>query len=215
MCFTNTMPLFSKEFCSRTSLESGDVITPPCCKKNFTTKKRWEKTSKYNSKQQNKMVASRPPSPPVVAAAVGAVCLVKRKDDERSFCGADGGTRHQIHTPRAFLRRWIFRVCACSLVLAGRYLLVALLIVDSFCPAALPRSKRDVGYIQIRTSRIRRTRNFPTNNNAPLLCCVCKWMWVLTIPEIPILHCDPHSKIPLSKLSRILVLYQGTLVGPP
>ncbi len=138
VCFTNTMPLFSKEFCSRTSLESGDVITPPYCKKKFTTKKHWENTSKHNSKQQNKMVASRPRSPPVVAAAaVGAVCLEKRKDNEKSFCGADGGTTHHIHTPRAFLRRWIFRVCACSLVLAGRYLLVALLIVDSFCPLLL------------------------------------------------------------------------------
>ncbi len=87
------------------------------------------------------MVASRPPSPPVVAAAVGAVCLVKRKDDEKSFCGADGGTTHHIHTPRAFLRRWIFRVCACSLVLAGRYLLVALLIVDSFCRCCSPSIK--------------------------------------------------------------------------
>jgi len=161
------------------------------------------------------MVAPLPPSPPVLAAAVGAVCLVKRKDDEKSFCGADGGTTHHIHTPRAFLRRWIFRVCACSLVLAVLYLLVALLIATPAAAAALPRSERDVGYTQIRTSRIRRTRNFPTSNNTPLLCCVCKWMWVLTSPEIPILHCDPHSKIPLSTLSRILVLYQGTLVGPP
>jgi hypothetical protein len=105
VCFTNTMSLFSKEFCSRTSLESGDVITPPYCKKKFATKKCWEKTSKHNSKEQNKMVASRPPSPPVVAAAVGAVCLMKRKDDEKSVCGADGGTTHHIHTPRASLRR--------------------------------------------------------------------------------------------------------------
>jgi hypothetical protein len=142
VCFTNTMPLFSKEFCSRTSLESGDVITPPYCKKKFTTKKHWENTSKHNSKQQNKMVASRPRSPSVVAAAaVGAVCLEKRKDNEKSFCGADGGTTHHIHTPRAFLRRWIFRVCACSLVLAGRYLLVALLIVDSFCRCCSPSIK--------------------------------------------------------------------------